>query len=65
MIVGRVSHNLGALLHYEGHSDLGFVGLYQLWDPPFSDTVDGVTLLITSKSHIADEVNTILCMVIG
>ena len=32
---GGRGQNLDTLLLYEGHSDLGFVGFAQLWDPFF------------------------------
>ena len=34
----------------------------QLWDPFFSRTVDDITFLITSNNYVADDVNTIVCM---
>ena len=33
---GGMGQNLDVLFLYEGHSDLGFVGFAQLWDPLFS-----------------------------
>ena len=59
-----MGQNLDVLLLKEGHSDLGFVGFAQLWDPFFSGTVDDLIFLITSN-NMADEVKTILCMVIS
>ena len=58
-----MGQNMGDLLLYEGHSDLGFVGFAQFLDLLFSSTVDDITFLITSNNHMADDVNTILCMV--
>ena len=60
-----MGQNLDVSLHREGHSDLGFIGFAQLWDPFSSGTVDDITFLITSNNHMADEVNTMLYMVIG
>ena len=46
--------------------DLGFVGFAQLRDPFFPPgTIDDITFLITLNNYIAEEVNTVLCMVIG
>ena len=33
--IGGLGQNLDVLLLQEGHSDLGFVGFAQLWDPFF------------------------------
>ena len=33
--VGGMGQELDALLRYEGHSDLDFVGIAQLWNPFF------------------------------
>ena len=60
-----MGQNMGDLLLYEGHSDLGFVGFAQFLDLLFSSTVDDITFLITSNKRMADEVHTILFMVIG
>ena len=37
----------------------------QLWDHFFPGTVEDVTFLIMSNNHMADDANTILCMVMG
>ena len=33
VVVWGMGHNLDVLLLWEGHSDLGFAGFAQLWDP--------------------------------
>ena len=62
-----MGQNLVVLPLKEGHSDLGFVPFAQLWNPFFffSGIFDGIIFSISSNNHWADEVNTILCMVIG
>ena len=80
--------SLAVFLLKEGHSDLGFVGFAQLWDPCVSGTVDDNTSHLNhvkktkqkqqqqtnkkqqqqqqqQQNHIADEVKTVSCMVIG
>ena len=54
-----MSQNLDVLLFKEGHSDLGFVGFAQLWDPFIPPgVIDDITFLVTSNNHVADDVNT-------
>ena len=63
---GGGEQNFDVLLLKEGHSDLGFVGFARLRDLfLISGAVDDITFEITSNNHMADEVNTISCMVIG
>ena len=60
-----MGQNLDVLLFEEGHRDLGFVGFAQLWDPFFQVELMTSHFLITPNNHTPNEVNTILCMVIG
>ena len=54
-----MGQNLDVSLLYEGHSDLGFVGLRaQLWETFSSDTVEDITFLTASNNHMVDEVST-------
>ena len=63
--MGRMGQNLDVLLLEKGHSDLGFVGFAQLWDPFFSGTDDDITFSIPSNNHMADDDSITLSMVIG
>ena len=58
-----MGQNLDVLLLKEGRSDFGFVGFAQLWDPFFSRHIWWHHILIMSDEHTADEVSTIVCMV--
>ena len=60
--VGRIFQNLDVLLLKEGHR---LCGLCSALGSIFLGTDDDITFLITSESHMAPEVSTILCMVVG
>ena len=45
--VTGMSQNLDVWLLKEGHSDLGFVGSAQLWDPFLSGAIDDITFWAT------------------
>ena len=55
-----MGENLGVLLLYEGQWPCSFVDFAEL-----RDLLSSGTVLITSNNHMADEVNTTVCMVEG
>ena len=64
-IVGGMGQNWMFCSFTEVTVTLALWVLLTFWDPFFSSTVDDITFLIMSNNHMADKVNTILCMVIG